>query len=111
MLASVIRDKIAPIVRECPRACGILSITHVEVSSDLSYVTVSVSALQKPKEAMAFLETRTRELQKAVGTLGTHRTPRLRFRLDADGASGDRIDSLLAKLSKDAPGESSKSSQ
>lgn len=95
MLATSIRKIIAPVLRECPRACGVVSITNVELSSDLSFATVSVSALREPEEAMAFLEVRRRALQKNLGALQTHKTPQLRFRLDCTAEEASRIEKLL----------------
>ena len=95
MLSSSARKIVAPVLRECPQVCGIVAITEVDVSSDLSYVTVYVSALRKPEEALDFLQGRRRELQKALGGLKTHKTPQLRFRLDRRSEEGSRLDELL----------------
>lgn len=91
-----VRKIIAPILRECPAACGIVTITEVELSSDLSYATVYVSALQKPDAALEFLQGRQRELQRKMGELQTHKTPQLRFRLDRRAEEGSRIEKLLS---------------
>ena len=95
MLESSVRKIIAPILRDCPRECGIVTITEIDVSSDLTYATILVSALQKPELAMEFLDARQRELQKRMGQLQTHKTPQLRFRLDRRAEEGSRIDKLL----------------
>ena len=95
MLVSTVRELIAPALRECPRECGITAITQVDVSADLSYVTVYVSALKNPEEALAYLDGRRRELQKSLGRPQTHKTPQLRFRIDRRGEEGSRIDELL----------------
>lgn len=97
MLVSSVRELIAPALRDCPPACGIVAMTTVDVSSDLSYVTVYISALKEPTAALAFLENRRSELQRKLGMLGTHRTPQLRFRIDRAAEEGDRIDRLLAE--------------
>lgn len=90
-----VRKIIAPILRECPPECGIVTITEIEVSSDLSYATVHIGALRKPEVALAFLEGRQRELQRQMGALQTHKTPQIRFRLDTRAEEGNRIDKLL----------------
>lgn len=95
MLETSARRIIAPVLRECPSACGIVSITEVEVSSDLSYATVYISALTNPEAALDFLEGRRRELQKLLGRLQTHKTPQLRFRIDRRSEQGGRLDALL----------------
>ena len=95
MLESSVRRLIAPILRECPRACGIVTITRVDVSSDLSFATVYVSALQSPTAALEFLNDRQRKLQRRMGELETHKTPQLRFRIDTTAEEGNRIEKLL----------------
>ena len=95
MLASSVRAIIAPILRECPRECGVVAITEIDLSSDLSYATVYVSALRKPEIALQFLEERRSELQRRMGGLQTHKTPQVRFRLDRRAEEGSRIEKLL----------------
>jgi len=94
-LQSSVRRIIAPILRECPLECGIVTITEIDVSSDLAYATIHVSSLQRPEAAIAFLEERRSALQKSMGQLETHRTPQLRFRLDRRAEEGSRIEKLL----------------
>jgi ribosome-binding factor A len=95
MLASVIRDIIAPILRECPQECGIVSITEIEVSDDFSYATVYISALTEPEAALQFLEARQMQLTRSMGQLYRKRIPSLRFRVDPRTERGGRIDELL----------------
>jgi ribosome-binding factor A len=95
MLASVIREIIAPILRECPRECGIVSMTEIEVSPEYSYVTVLISALKEPKLALQFLDRQAPRLQKGLGILRLRKTPHLRFRIDEAIERGERIDQLL----------------
>lgn len=97
MLASVIRDVIAPIVRECPEECGIVSISEIEVSSEFSYATVYISALQEPEVALAFFDRKKSALQRSLSSLYRKRIPELRFRIDDRGEKGERIEELLEK--------------
>jgi ribosome-binding factor A len=105
MLASTVRQLIAPILRECPPECGVVSISRVDISSDLSYATLYVSALKKPEVAIGFLEGKTKEMQRKLSALGTHRTPHLRFRLDTQLDEGNRIDELLKRASENSPSD------
>lgn len=102
MLASVIREVIAPVLRECPTACGITSISDVEVSEDFSYATVYISALQEEEQALAFLEKRLPQLKKTMGTLYRKKIPELRFRIDPRTQQGGRIDDLLRQAEEGA---------
>ena len=95
MLASVVREVIAPVVRLCPPACKMVSITEVEVSEDFSYATVYISALEEPETALQFLEAKLPELKKQMGTIYRKRIPELRFRLDQTVDRGGKIDALL----------------
>lgn len=95
MLASVIREVIAPVLRRCPPACKMVSITEVEVSEDFSHATVYVSALESEKVALEFLEKQQVFLQRSLGSLYRKRIPELRFRLDPRTDRGGHIDDLL----------------
>ncbi len=98
MLASVIREIIAPILRECPPACGIVSITQIEVSDDFTYATVYVSALNEGKQAVEFLKHRANDLQRRMSAINRKRIPLLRFRLDQTIEKSTRLDELLDGL-------------
>ncbi|ALM10000.1 MAG: hypothetical protein PeribacterA2_0627 [Candidatus Peribacter riflensis] len=96
MIGSVVREVVAPLLRECPPVCGIVSLTEVEVSADLSYATCLISALFENDQALAFLVSRLKELQTALGrTLQIHRVPKIRFRIDTRGQRAERLDELL----------------
>ncbi|MDD5751282.1 MAG: ribosome-binding factor A [Candidatus Peribacteraceae bacterium] len=96
MIASVVRDVVSPLLRECPQACGIVSLTDIEVSDDVGYATCYISALQEPEQAIAFLQSRIPVLKKGLGAaLQMHRAPFLRFRIDPRTERGSRIDKLL----------------
>lgn len=95
MLASVVREVIAPVLQKCPQQCGIASITEVEVSDDFSYATIYVSALREPERAVHFLQKRTKELQSKMGAIYRKKIPEIRFKSDTRSDKGDRIDNLL----------------
>ena len=95
MLASVIRELIAPVLRECPRECGIVTITEVNVSSDASVATVLISALEHPEDALNFLKGERKSLHRELSKLPTFRMPKLQFRIDPRSARGSRIEELL----------------
>lgn len=111
MIGSVIRTIIAPALRECPPQCGIVSITDVEVSPDLSYATVTVSALTDPEAAVEFLRAKRGSLQAMLTELGSHRTPRLRFEVDRAAAGARRVEELLEAEAKKYSEDSSGTSQ
>ena len=100
MLSSVVREIIAPMLRECPLECGIVSITHIDVSSDASYATVYLSSLKFPEKALAFLKSQANRMQKQLGSLDRKKIPLLRFRTDTSLEQGNRIDDLLREQSQ-----------
>lgn len=101
MLASVIREVIAPVLRECPRECGVVSISEVEVSQDFSYATAYITALKEPERALDFLEKRRSKLQHQLGSLHRAKIPALRFRLDKRMEHSNRIDKILGSLEEE----------
>lgn len=100
MLASEVRGIIAPVLRGCPQECGIVSITTVDLSTDSSYATVYISALQHPELALHFLQGERKELQHRLGKLEMRKVPQLRFRIDDSILKGARIDALLEEADK-----------
>lgn len=95
MLASEVRTLIAPVLRQCPPECGIVTITAVEVSPDSSVVVIRVSALREHAAALAFMEKRKRALRHLLKALHMHRLPALRFEADFLSEQGSRIEKIL----------------
>jgi ribosome-binding factor A len=106
MLATEVRSVIAPVLRRCPPACGIVSIARIDISTDSSYATVYITALEHADEALQFLRDEARELQRQLGKLPRRKIPLLRFRLDRGAEEGARIDKLLGEASKGMQGDS-----
>jgi len=96
MIGSVVREVVAPLLRECPRECDMVSLTEVEVSSDLSYATCFISALKVPDQAIVFLKSRLKDIHAHLAkALQIHRIPKVRFRIDPRTERGSRIEQLL----------------
>ncbi|MDD5026346.1 MAG: ribosome-binding factor A [Candidatus Peribacteraceae bacterium] len=95
MAASVIRELIAPVLRDCPQECGIVSITEIEVSSDFAHATVYLSAVHADEKALQYFILRRGDLQKRLAGWSSHHVPMLRFRIDPRSKRGSRIDELL----------------
>lgn len=98
MLGSVLRETIAPVLREAPPECGIVSITSVKVSPDASYVDLAVSAFSEQKKAMDYLEGCIPDVKKRLGKLQLRIVPKIRFRLDTGLEQGNKVEELLKKL-------------
>lgn len=97
MVASLIRTLAGELVREVPpEECGIVSITDVQVSNDLSLAKIYVSSLQHPEKALHYLQGRKGELRSMIaGELQAHHVPALRFVIDEWVEKGNRLDELL----------------
>lgn len=100
MLASVVRENVAPMLRTCPAECGIVSITRVKISPDSSYADIGISALNNPELAVKHLELHRQEIQKQLGRLERRVIPKIRFKVDKSGEAGDRVSDLLRSLEK-----------
>ncbi len=97
MAASFIRTAAAELARQIPLdECGIVSITDVVVSSDLSFAKVYVSALKDPLRATKILAKRKGELRAVLAKrLSAHHVPTLQFLVDERTERGNRLDELL----------------
>ncbi len=102
MLGTEMRRLLAPALRMCPQECGVVNITEIEISDDLSYVTVLITALKEPELALEFLQGEAVRLRKELGKLETHRTPKVRFKIDRLSEQGNRVEQLIEEsLKKD----------
>lgn len=97
MLASEIRKAVEPFLRRCPVICGVVSVTAVNVSHDLSSATVLITALREPEKAIASLTSHAREIKTDLESLGLHRLPFLHFRRDLGLESSTRIEQILER--------------
>lgn len=98
MVASLIRSVVADLARSVPPdECGVVSITEVIVSSELSSAKVYLTALSNPKQAVKFLEERSGQIRSTLaGKLSAHRIPELRFVIDNRPDDFSRMDRLLS---------------
>jgi len=111
-VAELMKREIAGILaRELrdPRVTGMVSVTEVEVTHDLSFARVFVSLLAEGAERERTLE----GLQRAAGfvrhqlapRLGLREVPELRFVHDASIERGARVEEILRKLERGEPVE------
>jgi ribosome-binding factor A len=105
-IADLVRQELAELIRRelrDPRV-GLVSISRVEVSSDLSYANVQVSALGTETErtaALAGLESARGFLRRQLAhRLSLRMTPELRFFLDRGAEHSQRITELLDDLER-----------
>ena len=89
-------------------AGGLVTITEVEMSPDLSYATAYVSIFGEDEKAaegvMAALGESAWALRKELGgRLTIRHTPELRFARDTSAAYGQKIETLLRDIRRDKP--------
>ena len=101
-----IRREITAILREVkdPRAQGLISVVRVEVTNDLSYCTVYVSAmegLERAKEAVKGLKSAAGFIRRELGRrLSLRHTPEMLFRATDSIEYGANINRLLNGLER-----------
>lgn len=100
MLGTEMRRILAPVLRMCPQECGVVNIVGIDISDDLSFVTVRISALTQSELALTFLQGEAARLRKELGKLETHRTPRVRFAIDRVSEQGNRVEQLIEESLK-----------
>ena len=87
-----------------PNVTGMISVTKVKVTTDLSYAKVSVSILNSKdvKETMAGLKKSAGFIRSELAKrINLRNTPEIIFELDDSLEYGARIDSILKDIMKD----------
>ena len=109
-LNSQIRRDLSELLRyevKDPRVSGVVSVTRVDVSSDLQYARVYVSVygtLREKEKTMAALGSAAGFLRRHLrGRLETRQAPALRFFLDDTLTEGNKMLDLLDSLADQAP--------
>ncbi len=105
-VAGLLRRELADIVQhefeyEIPR--GLISLTDVEVSRDLSHAKVYVAVLEieQAPEIIKFLNEHAGRVRHQLGgRIRLRLTPSLKFLHDTSSESGQRIEQLLAAARK-----------
>jgi ribosome-binding factor A len=109
-VAQTIRREIAGILENelrDPRLSSLVSVTDVEVTSDLSLARIWVSVLQGGIERERALEALARAsgfVRRALAPrLGLREMPEIRFELDTSIERGARVEELLRKIRDGEP--------
>jgi ribosome-binding factor A len=111
-LADLIREDLSRLIREELRdpRLGFVTITDVDVSSDLKHARVYISTLEGDDSSIEALTSATPFLRRALARSAQLRfTPELRFYLDEARTQGIRVEQILDELSippeDEEPGE------
>jgi ribosome-binding factor A len=104
-IAQQIQQKLSELIRRELRdpRLGMVTLTEVRVSKDLSYAKVFFSVLgAQPQQAQEILEAAAPMLRGPLGrALGIRHSPELRFVQDELIESGARLSALINKAVKD----------
>jgi len=96
----VLREVVAEAVErmaDSDERLGMVTVTAVEVTPDLSRATVYLSSL--PSGALDALHAERVELQRRIGRqVRMKRTPQLVFEVDPAVVHGDRVEEILRRL-------------
>ena len=111
-----LRRELALLVHAAVRDHGLpsVSVSDVEVTRDLDWATVWVTALQPERstEAMKALKELAIEFRRELSrTMRLRRVPELRFKYDDSVDKGERIESLLRQDSERAAGANEDSAE
>jgi ribosome-binding factor A len=109
-VAEMMKREVAEIVARRmrdPRLSGMISVTDVEVTQDLSQARVFVSVLAEEPERSRMLEVLTHSAgfvrHELAPRLGLREVPELRFELDTSIERGARVEELLRKIQSGEP--------
>ena len=98
-VAQMIRDEIKD-----PRVTGLISVTQVEVTNDLSIAKIYISLLadeEKRKSCLQGLEKASGYIRSELGKrLKLRYIPELAFKMDESIAYGAKISKILAEVNK-----------
>jgi ribosome-binding factor A len=90
-----------------PRLTGMVSVTDVEVSGDLSFAKVFVSVLETGAardQAMKALASASGFVRRKLAPrLGLREVPEIRFMLDTSIEQGARVEDLLRRIAEGEP--------
>ena len=106
-LSEDIKRELSALLRELkdPRISKLLSVIRVEVSGDLSYCTVNVSAIEgfeKTKESVEGLKSAAGFIRRELTSrLGLRKSPELRFVADNSIEHSAQISKLLHDVAED----------
>lgn len=103
-VAKLLKQQMAIMVLETlPEEMGIVTVTDVEVSSDIKNATVFISCFDKTyeKDVKKRLEENSKEFQMILGrNLKMRYTPKLNFKIDQGLEKINRVEEILEEIEK-----------
>ena len=103
-LSALLREAVAPLVRECAPAESLATVRHVRLSPDFSaaFVHFTVAAGDADDIAAELEKSAPRMRRRLAAELNLRATPQLHFTPDKEGRAADRIRDFLEKVEREA---------
>ena len=101
-LSSLLREGVAPLLREHCAPELLLTVRHVTLASDFSAADIhfTVATGDPDKVAIELQEASPQIRRRLASTLNLRATPTLRFIPDAQGRASDRLRNFLEKTAR-----------
>ena len=102
-LSALLREAVAPMVRECAPAGCLATVRHVRLAADFSAAFVHFTvAAGSAEEVAEELEKSARKMRRRLAAqLNLRATPQLHFLPDAEGQAADRVRDFLEKVRRE----------
>ena len=95
----IISEYIISQLRELTSIHGIITVTQIEISNDLSYMDVHVSCMLKIESLTKELSEHAHQLQRKLGKeMAFIKVPKIRFRYDESGENSSHIYNTIKNL-------------
>ena len=102
-LSALLREAVAPLVRESAPAESLATVRHVRLAPDFSaaFVHFTVAAGNAGEVAAELEKSAPRMRRRLASDLNLRTTPQLRFIPDEEGRAADRIRDFLEKVERE----------
>lgn len=99
-LSALLREAVAPMVRECAPSECLVTVRHVRLASDFSaaFVHFTVAAGSAEEVAEELGKSAGKMRRRLAAQLNLRATPQLHFLPDAEGQAADRVRDFLEKV-------------
>lgn len=101
VVLEIIADNFLEQIKEIESDFGLINITKVKISPDLSYLDISVSSLTNKENLTKTLATHAHQLQRIINKkLSIRKLPRIRFRYDESWEITQNVTNTINNLSQ-----------
>ena len=103
-LSALLREGVAPLLRECVPAEALVTVRHVRLSADFAdaFVHFTVAAGDADAVAAELEKSAPRIRRRLASGLNMRATPRLHFVPDLEGRAADRVRDFLERVERES---------